>query len=122
MISATYSGTTGHTGTDTSRAQAVNTRATRQVQTSVLKEIHRSGFVGRTVAELRREFPQFHHGSISSALTNMHRAGKIARLTQTRAKAKIYVSVGYEDGRETEKPTVRATATICPHCGGDVPL
>ena len=118
----TYAGTAGHSGTDTSKAQAADLKRVGPVQRDVHREVARSGFVGRTVAELRREFPQYHHGQISSALTNLHRAGKIVRLVQQRNRAKLYVTPSHVDGRKTEPPRTKPTTTVCPHCGGDVPL
>ena len=43
-----------------------------------------------------------HHGTISGAVSNLHKKGLIARLAEKRGKNKIYVMPHNVDGRETE--------------------
>ena len=57
---------------------------------------------GATVKELR-EVLAIHHGKASSILSNDHKAGKLARLTEKRNGCKVYVLPQYVDGRKTEK-------------------
>lgn len=57
---------------------------------------------GRTVAEIRNVMTDEHHGTISGTLSNLHREGRIARLSQKRGRCKIYVMPEYVGGRTTE--------------------
>lgn len=57
---------------------------------------------GVTVKDLRNVL-QIHHGKASSILSNDHKAGKVARLTEKRDGCKVYVLPQYVDGRKTEK-------------------
>lgn len=99
--------TSGHSGTDTSQATA-STRAA--LQPKVIAVLAFAGRDGSTVAQLRRLLPGAHHGSISSALTNLHRSGDLARLSTVRGGCKVYVLTGYIDGRTTETPSTSKDA------------
>jgi hypothetical protein len=106
----TYNGSSGWSGTDTSQERAEQQDAdgmTGRVQRLVLRFVIFSGSRGETIADLRRILPHLHHGSLSSALTNLHRAGKIARLSEKRGRCKVYVHPRHVDGRDTEPPTRR---------------
>lgn len=107
MTSATYAGTTGHSGTDTSRAQAEPHKHAR-VQDLVLLYIGSRGQVGATIADLRAQFDYLHHGSLSSALTNLHRDGRLARLVDKRDRCHIYVLPVDVGDRPVEQPTASA--------------
>lgn len=95
--------TTGHSGTDTSREQAKSGKA-RLAQSQVMFHFQSWGTTGRTVAELRVAMPDYHHGSISSALTNLHRAGTLARLEEKRDRCHVYVLADCVNGRPTQPP------------------
>ena len=95
--------TTGHSGTDTSREQAKSGKA-RLAQSQVVYHFQSWGTVGRTVAELRAVMPDYHHGSISSALTNLHRAGTLARLVEKRNGCHVYVLTDCVAERPTQPP------------------
>lgn len=110
MSDETYAGTTGHSGTDTSEATA---GLRGQVQGRVLQHVAYSGERGITVKELRAMMPSFHHGTLSSALTNMHRAGRIVRLVEQRGRCKVYVAPEHVAGRPTEEPR-RAVPRVAP--------
>ena len=65
-----------------------------------------------------------HHGRVSGALSVLHKVGKLARLTETRDKCKVYVLPEYVNGRPTEphgvvhkadKETVAAAALVEAH-------
>jgi hypothetical protein len=43
-----------------------------------------------------------HHGKTTGTLSNLHKVGLIARLTQTRDRCKVYVLPDYVFGREVE--------------------
>lgn len=103
----TYNGTSGWSGSDTSKQRALTEDAngkTAHVQQSVLHAVAAAGISGVTVAELRDLFTGNHHGSISSALTNLHRSGRIMRLSDTRNRCKIYVLPEFLNHREFEAP------------------
>jgi hypothetical protein len=105
----TYAGTSGWSGTDTSEERARredSSGKTLHVQSIVMAHVSRQGMDGRTVAELRRALPQMHHGSISSALTNLHRAGMLACLTEKRERCHVYVRPEFVNGRSF-RPAVR---------------
>ncbi len=116
----TYAGTAGHSGTDTSKAQAQDKPLQGRTQAAVIRKMFLAGERGLTVYELRRLLlPNFHHGQISSALTNLHRAGLICRLAEKRGRAKVYVLPQWVGDRVTETSTVKPKPpTECPHCGG----
>ncbi len=98
-----YNGTEGHSGSETSRdravAEAVNGVASVR-QRFVLINAGRAGEKGITVAELRDS--KLHHGRISGSLSSLHKVGRLARLTETRDKCKVYVLPEYVRGRPTE--------------------
>jgi hypothetical protein len=97
--------TTGHSGTDTSAAQARSPKRAK-AQQIVLAYLTRREVRGATVAELRQWYPSMHHGSISSALTNLHRDGRLARLEEKRDRCHVYVVPEFANGRATQ-PAVR---------------
>jgi hypothetical protein len=117
-----YAGTSGHSGTDTSRDRALDADAsgkTRDRQNALrgLLRMHQSR--GITVKELREQ-TGWHHGVASSALTNLHIAGDIERLVEKRDRCHVYVLPQYDAGRPTEAYVSRASKVPdhCPHCGG----
>lgn len=115
MADLTYAGSSGHSGTDTSRERAEREDAdgtTGDLQRLVRGAVSASDTRGVTVAELRDYFSDRHHGSLSSALTNLHRAGRIARLTEVRGRCKVYVLPDCIEGRETEQPSMGRRAAV----------
>lgn len=119
-----YAGTSGWSGTDTSLERAERNDAngiTSTTQRSILKAVESSGFYGMTVAEIRKKFPDHHHGTLSGALTNLHIDGHVLRLTAKRTACKVYVIPRYRSERDIEEPNRnRRRPTSCPHCGGDL--
>jgi hypothetical protein len=115
-----YAGTSGWSGTDTSRERAKRNDAngtTLTTQKSVLDAVECSGFDGMTVADIRKQFPDRHHGTLSGALTNLHMEGQLLRLKAKRMGCKIYVVPRYQSNRDIEPPKRnRQLLTICPHC------
>jgi len=97
-----YNGSSGHSGTDTSKERA-DTRdlngETAMLQFTIYNNIRLNQGNGRTVGELKHFG---HHGSVSGALSNLHKKKAISRLKEKRGKQKIYVCNQYVDGRETE--------------------
>lgn len=99
-----YAGTSGWSGTETSRQRAEredSSGITGQRQRLVLAILRDAVTRGLTVKDVR-EYTNWHHGQASSALTNLHRAGAIQRLSETRDRCKVYVLPEYAQGRETE--------------------
>jgi hypothetical protein len=101
-----YAGTAGHSGTDTSEARArtedaIGTTHSRQQHT--LSLLLSAGIKGMTVHELC-DLTGWHHGQASAALTNLHKGKRIARLTEKRARCKVYASLMCVARRNTEQP------------------
>ena len=114
-----YNGTSGHSGTDTSRARALNAdrsgkTALRQAQ--ALNLLAQRKLLGITWKELS-EITGLHHGTASGVLSVLHKAGRIARLKETRKGCKVYVDVACIQGRVVER---QGRKKNCPHCGGDL--
>jgi len=119
-----YAGTSGWSGSDTSRARAVNAdlkgnTAKRQLATQ--GALLNAGELGLTVHELDAMFEWNHHGKTSGVLSVLHKAGKIARLTISRNGCKIYVLPSFVNGRLTEphgrkKPAVEAIQNLVCGC------
>jgi len=117
-----YVGTEGFAGSETSKQAALDavihgTASKRQRYILILAG--RAKERGITVAELRDA--SLHHGRVSGALSVLHKTGKLARLTDTRGRCKVYVLPEYVDGRITEphgvvhkadKETLEAAATL----------
>ena len=104
--------TSGHSGSDTSRKLAEHADAsgeTKGQQKIALRLLEQLGAHGLTWTELLSElwvsgYPKAHHGAASRTLSNLHRAGLVARLAASRNERKIYVLPQYIDDRETELP------------------
>ncbi len=114
-----YNGTSGHSGTDTSRERAFNAdrsgkTALRQAQ--ALNLLAQRKLLGMTWKELS-EITGLHHGTASGVLSVLHKAGRIARLKETRKGCKVYVDVACIQGRVVER---QGRKKNCPHCGGDL--
>jgi len=114
-----YSGTSGHSGTDTSKVRAINAdrsgkTALRQAQ--ALNILSQRRLLGMTWKELS-EITGLHHGTASGVLSVLHKTGRIARLKETRNGCKVYVDVICVQGRVIEK---QGRKKCCPHCGGNL--
>lgn len=114
-----YAGTSGHSGTDTSRERAL--RADRSGKTALrqaqaLNLLSQRELVGLTWKELS-EITGLHHGTASGVLSVLHKSGRIARLKETRNGCKVYVDVSCIEGRLVER---QGRKKNCPHCGGDL--
>ena len=98
-----YGGTRGYSGGGSSREAAYADLAkgiTSKVQRLVLILAAQAGERGITVADVREKNGTLHHGRVSSALTKMHIAGRLAALTERRGHQGIYVLPEYANGRE----------------------
>lgn len=92
----------GHAGNATSKerqiaADASGMTETRQRQT--LSLVGGTGHDGLVVAELE-QLLGVGHGQASSALSHLHRAGKVVRLRSRRNKQELYVTPEHVNGRE----------------------
>lgn len=107
-----YKGTSGYAGTDTSRERAeveASGGTTGARQAKALRLLALGASRGQTWKELALT-AGWHHGQASAALSNLHKAGRIARLTERRDRCKVYVLLGNVAGREVEQfaPNKRA--------------
>lgn len=98
--------TSGHSGSEASRERAVHedsTGVTAKRQALVLDLVQTGGPLGLTVRVLR-DVADLHHGQASSALSNLHKAGRIARLQEKRMGCHVYVTPENVNGRPTDEP------------------
>jgi hypothetical protein len=112
-----YNGTSGHSGTDTSKERALDAdrsgkTALRQAQ--ALNLLGQRQVTGITWKEFS-EITGLHHGTASGVLSVLHKAGRIARLKETRKGCKVYVDLRCINGRVIE---IQGRKKSCPHCGG----
>jgi hypothetical protein len=114
-----YNGTSGHSGSDTSRQRALSAdrsgkTALRQAQ--ALNLLSQRDLLGLTWKELS-QITGLHHGTASGVLSVLHKTGRIARLKESRNGCKVYVDVSFIEGRVVEK---QGRKKCCPHCGGNL--
>ena len=109
--------TTGWSGTDTSRERARKTDASYK-QDLTIRMLAEARDYGVTVVDLRDVPGIGHHGTASGTLSNLHKAGKIARLHESRDRCKVYVLPEFTNGRQTEpygrNPSVRTSDSPIP--------
>lgn len=93
--------TGGWSGSETSHERAKSEAASgtlQQRQQEVLNMVARKRFAGATWREVSSTLG-LHHGQASGALSNLHKGGRLVRLTQKRGKCAIYVYPDYVEGR-----------------------
>ena len=115
-----YAGTSGWSGSDTSRERAErldNSGTTSQRQAFVIRYLDALGPHGATWQELATA-TGLHHGSASGVLSVLHKEGLIARLSNRRNRCKVYVGLDHVHGRETE-PHKANTRKCCWNCGAE---
>jgi DNA-directed RNA polymerase subunit RPC12/RpoP len=115
-VSLPYNGSSGWSGTDTSRERAVTADtngATRSTQNQILGHIFLERENGMTWKELA-DITGWHHGTVSGALSVLHKTNRIARLKEKRNKCRVYVTPEYVEGRETDE---QGRKHQCPECG-----
>ena len=101
-----YAGTSGWSGSDTSRERAVREDedgTTTSRQKMVLAFAAERGEEGITYPDLCERF-EWHHGQASGALSVLHKESHLARLTETRDRCAVYVL-----------PTMIADRPTAPH-------
>lgn len=114
-----YNQTSGHSGTETSEARALQADRTGQTarnQKKALDLLTQRLSSGMTWKEFS-EATGLHHGTASGVLSVLHKTERIARLKASRNRCKIYVSLDWIQNRETEK---QGRDKCCPHCGGNL--
>jgi len=94
-----YAGTVGHAGSATSERRAARQPAGKN-QKIVLQDLDSNGSFGMTVKEVR-EATGWHHGTASGCLSNLHKGGQIARLTEERGDCQVYVLPQHVNNRES---------------------
>ncbi len=112
-----YAGTSGWSGSSTSRARAEDadkSGVTSYRQSAALFALYQAGESGLTWKELG-DAMGWHHGTASGVLSVMHKDGRIARLKESRSRCKVYVHGDFVAGREVE-PHGRKPKP-CPNCG-----
>ena len=117
VVSLPYNGSSGHSGTDTSKDRADHADSsgdTRKRQAAVLKILGALGTIGATWKEMAI-FTEWHHGTVSGALSVLHKEGRISRLLETRDRCRVYVLNEYVSGRETDSQGRKPKE--CPNCG-----
>ncbi len=100
-----YAGTSGHSGGATSeeRARADDqSGATKLRQANTLMALNNAGTQGMTWKELADQ-TGWHHGKASGALSNLHVAEKVARLTERRDRCFVYVLPEFVRDRPTQR-------------------
>lgn len=106
-----YSGTSGHSGSDTSEERARREDrdgTTSKRQRATLTYLSGRGQQGATWVDLGSAF-NLNHGQASGVLSVLHGAGKIERLTERRHKCLVYVAPEYVAGRELSPRKPRPT-------------
>ena len=99
-----YGGTSGHSGSDTSKERAIKADregTTNDRQKRVMFYLIMYDVKGLTWKELST-ITNWHHGTASGTLSILHKAGKISRLVERRNGCKIYVLPEYVEGRKVE--------------------
>lgn len=101
-----YNGTSGWSGTDTSRERAEQQDAsgvTAKRAAMVLQFLKQQYTDGATWGEVADALG-LHHGEASGALSNLHKAGQVARLEERRGRSHVYVLTRNVNGRPTQEP------------------
>lgn len=113
-----YGGTSGWSGSDTSKERAVdsdNNGTTLKRQNKVIEYLDERGALGATWKEVSDVF-DWHHGTSSGVLSTLHKTNSIARLTTRRNRCKVYVLPEYVGDSPTES---QGRAKVCHNCGAE---
>ena len=112
-----YKGTSGWSGTSTSRDRALTedadgTTANRQRRTLNFLATYERGLTWKELSDITG----WHHGQSSGVLSVLHKEGLIYRLQTKRNRCAVYVAKENVNGQAL---SVRKTKT-CKHCGGEL--
>ncbi len=97
-----YAGTSGWSGSETSRERAERDDydgTTSARQSKVIFALANEGVFGMTVREVRAKFG-WHHGQASGVLSVLHKVGAIDRLVERRDRCAVYVLPQFRLGRD----------------------
>lgn len=106
-------------GTETSRARAAarDKEGTEiRLRDQVIEYLSLRSASGVTWREVASRFG-VHHGSASSVLSTLHKAGHIHRLSERRDKRAVYVLPQFTEGRPVMSYGGRPKIHTCPACG-----
>lgn len=106
-------GTSGHSGTPASLARAEALDASGQTASTterVYALVKGNASIGLTDREAQ-SFTGLGHGTTSGALTRLHRAGRVVRLTEQRHRNEVYVLPEHANGRPESPYRPRPDAT-----------
>lgn len=115
-----YNGTAGWSGSDTSRARALdNVKSGRELnnQQKALHLLKRAGTNGLTWKDIATA-TGWHHGTASGVLSVLHTSGAIVRTYTIRNRCKVYVHQDFKD--EVKVEPRKKPEKFCPHCGHDI--
>ena len=115
-----YKGTAGWSGTDTSKARAIDNIASGREENNqvlALKYLKSKGTDGDTWKEIAAE-TGWHHGTASGVLSVLHQSGAIVRALKARNRCKIYVHQDFKWHIQHE--VYKKREKLCPHCGNDI--
>ena len=115
-----YKGTAGWSGTDTSKARAIDNIASGREennQARALAYLKLAGTNGMTWKELA-DGTGWHHGTASGVLSVLHKSGAIVRTIKVRNRCKIYVHQNFKD--QVSHEVYKVKEKLCPHCGNDI--
>jgi len=73
-------------------------------QAKVLGLLEHAAGSGATVKEIREAYDEMHHGTVSGALSELHKGGIICRLATKRARCSVYVTPDNVDDRVVIPP------------------
>lgn len=113
-----YNGTSGWSGSLTSKERAVDADSsgtTLKRQNKVIEYLDERGALGATWKEVSDVF-DWHHGTSSGILSTLHKTNSIARLTTRRNRCKVYVLPEYVGDSATES---QGRAKVCHNCGAE---
>jgi hypothetical protein len=109
----------GHSGSDTSHERALHldrSGKTQHYQQEAMIFALNHAADGITWFELADHLGTG-HGTASGVLSNLHKAGRLDRLSVKRGKSKVYVMPQFVNGRITEMHGRKPVVHECPDCG-----
>ncbi len=112
-----YAGTSGWSGTDTSKERATTNDKNGKTfdnQAYTLGSLYGRLEKGMTWKELSEQ-TGWHHGTSSGVLSVLHKAERIYRLKERRGGCRVYVYPDYLNGREHDMQGRKPKE--CPNCG-----
>jgi hypothetical protein len=115
-----YNGSSGWSGSDSSRQRAFDadsTGLTGKRQKEALSLVYQSRVAGMTWKQLADK-TGWHHGTASGTLSVLHKTGHLARLAQKRNRCKVYIHPTFLLDGDVIEDHGGGKYSTCPHCGG----